>query len=236
MDLYSFSLSLDSNGIEIFTLNDAVKLTGQKKEVVISTLSRWVKQGKVIRLKKPFYSLKRIENKFLLQKLFPDTYIGLHSALEYYGSTTQRFTSLDLVTKKILYSQEAENVTVNFHKVRRNLFFGYTKVLFGNTGVFVSNIEKTLIDCTIFSSKVYLSETDSFISSFKDKIDPALLQLYLEKIHSSVLNKRVGYLLGRNQVMIDNLYMNGKYERLNPLLSDNGPKNKKWKLIINEDF
>ncbi|MBN1198624.1 MAG: hypothetical protein JXA23_04660, partial [Bacteroidales bacterium] len=90
MDFLSFSRSLDSHGLEIFTLNDAVKLTGQKKEVVISTLSRWVKQGKLFRLKKPFYSLKRIENKFLLQKLFPETYIGLHSALEYYGSTTQR--------------------------------------------------------------------------------------------------------------------------------------------------
>ncbi len=236
MDFFSFSQSLDSFGLEIFSLNDVVKLTGQKKEVVISTLSRWAKQGKIFRLKKPFYSLKRIENKFLLQKLFPETYIGLHSALEYYGSTTQRFTNLDLITNKVLYEQEVENVTVNFHKVRKNLFFGYKKMVFGNTDIFMSNIEKTLIDCLVFSSKVYLSETNSFISSFRDKINLEILTIYLNKLHSSVLNKRVGYLLERNQIMIDNLYTNGKYERLNPLLTDNGLKNKKWKLIINEDF
>jgi predicted transcriptional regulator of viral defense system len=236
MDFFSFSQSLESYGLEIFSLNDVVKLTGQKKEVVISTLSRWAKQGKIFRLKKPFYSLKRIENKFLLQKLFPETYIGLQSALEYYGSTTQRFTNLDLITNKVLYEQTVENVSVNFHKVRKNLFFGYKKVLFGNTDIFMSNIEKTLIDCLLFSSKVYLSETNSFILSHKDKISPEIIQLYLRKIHSSVLNKRVGYLLERNQIMIENRYMNGKYERLNPLLSDTGLKNKKWKLIINEDF
>jgi predicted transcriptional regulator of viral defense system len=236
MDFFSFAQSLDSYGLEIFSLNDVVKLTGQKKEVVISTLSRWVKQGKIFRLKKPFYSLKRIENKFLLQKLFPETYIGLYSALEYYGSTTQRFNNLDLITNKILYRQEVENVSVNFHKVRKNLFFGYTKVLFDNTDVFVSNVEKTLIDCVYFSSKVYLSETNSFISAFRDKINPDFIAMYLKKLQSPVLNKRVGYLLEKNQIKVDHLFINGKYDRLNTMLNATGQKDKKWKLIINEDF
>lgn len=236
MDFFSFSRSVETLGFEIFTLNDAVKVSGQKKAVVISALSRWVKQEKLFRVKNQYYSLKRIETHFLYQKLFPDTYIGLHSALEYYGSTSQRFTNLDLITKKVLYDQPVQNVTVNFHKVRKNLFFGYKKVRTGQTDVFISNLEKTLIDCTFFLSKVYLSETDAFISAFRDKINLEILQLYLNKVNSSVLNKRVGYLLERNHLLIHNLHINSKYERLNSMIDDNGHRDKKWKLIINEDF
>jgi predicted transcriptional regulator of viral defense system len=236
MDFLTLSRSIERHGFEIFTLNDVVKLTGQNKDVIISTLSRWVKQGKVFRLKNQYYSLRTIETKFLFQKLFLGSYIGLHSALEYYGSTTQRFNNLDLIVKKVLNDQEIANVLVTFHSIRKNLFFGYKKVLLGNTDVFISNIEKTLIDCTIFSSKVYLAETDSFIAAFKDKINLELLALYLNKLHSSVLNKRIGYLLERNHIIIDNSHINRKYERLNPMLGDSGPKEKKWKLIINEDF
>lgn len=236
MDFLSFYRSLETLGLEVFTLNDVVKLTGQRKEVVISTMSRWVKQEKIFRLKNKFYSLRRIENKFLYQKLFPGTYIGLHSALEFYGSTSQRFTNLDLVTDKVLNHQVVERVTVNFHKVRKDLFFGYKKVLTDNTEVFISNMEKTLIDCTFFLSKVYLSETDSFISAFIDKINPILLEHYLNKIDSPLLNKRIGYLLERNHIIIRNIRINGKYERLNSMLGDNGIRDKKWKLIINEDL
>jgi len=236
MDFFTLYRTLDDFGLEIFTVNDMVKITGQRKAVVINTLARWVSQGKIVRLKNQYYSLKRIENKFLLQKLFRNTYIGLYSALEYYGSTTQRFTNLDLITKNILKDQTVENIKVNFHKVKKNLFFGFTKVKINQTEVFISNIEKTIIDCTYFSSKVYLSEIHAFIVSHKDQIDTTSLVSYLNRINSPVLNKRVGYLLEKNRLSIDNITINNKYDRLNMNLEAQGAKDKKWKLIINENL
>ena len=113
---------------------------------------------------------------------------------------------------------------------------GYEKVIINNTQVFISNIEKTIIDCIYFSSKVYLSETDEFIKKNKKNINKILLATYLNKINSSVLNKRVGYLLERNNIILKKLKTNNKYEKLNKNLSANGVKDKKWKLIINEEF
>ena len=236
MDFFMLYKTLEEYGLEIFTLNDVIKLTGQRKDVVKNTLARLVKQKKIFRLKAGFYSLKEIENKFLFQRLFKDTYVGLYSALEFYGSTTQRFNNLDLISKNILNDYKVDDTKINFHNVKKELFFGYKKVRLSQTGIFVSNIEKTIIDTIYFSSKVYLSEITAFIQMNKEKIDSELLYNYLIKINSSVLNKRVGYMLEKNNIYIENLKINNKYERLNINLGNTGTKNKKWKLIINEDL
>ncbi len=234
MDFLSLQRKLEEFGLDIFTLNDVVKISGQKKEVVKSTLSRLVSQNKLFRLKKKYYSLRKIENKFQLQKLFTETYIGLHSALEFYGSTTQRFNNLDLITNKVLKTQSIEDTVVQFHKVKQGLFFGYEKIQINNVQVFISSIEKTIIDCTYFSSKVYLTEIDELIKKNKRKIKAAIITAYLNKINSSVLNKRVGYLLELNNIQLKNVMLNNKYEILNKNLSRTGTKNTRWKLIVNE--
>jgi len=236
MNYFSLRNYLEEIGLEIFTLNDVVKISEQKKEVVKSTLTRLVKQEKLFRLKPNYYSLRKIENKFLFQKLYPNTYIGLHSALEYYGTTTQRFNNLDIVTKKTLKKQIIENIEIDFHKMKNELFFGFKKIPFNNTEVFISNIEKTIIDCTIFSSKVYLSDINEFIRVSKEILNRELILNYLQKIDSSTLNKRVGYLFKLNGIDLNGLKINNKYERLNKNLDQRGPKDKKWKLVINEEF
>ncbi len=236
MDFFTLYRELEKFNLEIFTLNDVIKITGQKKEVVKSILTRLVNQKKLFRLKNKYYSLKEIENIFLFQKLFKETYIGLHAALEYYGSTTQRFNNLDLVTKNVLKDQIIKNTKITFHKVRNDIFFGYEKHRISKTDVFISNIEKTIIDCTYFSSKVYISEINSFINENKKEINTEKLTLYLKKIHSAVLNKRVGYLLERNGVSISDVEINNKYDRLNINLGASGTRDRRWKLIINENL
>ncbi len=116
------------------------------------------------------------------------------------------------------------------------MFFGYEKHRISNTDVFISNIEKTIIDCTYFSSKVYLTEINSFINENKKEINTEKLTLYLKKIHSAVLNKRVGYLLERNGISISDVEINKKYDRLNINLGASGTKDRRWKLIINENL
>jgi len=236
MDFFTLYREIEKYDLEIFTLNDVIKITGQKREVVQSTLTRLVSQKKLFRLKNKYYSLKEIENKFLFQKLFNETYIGLHAALEYYGSTTQRFNNLDLIAKNVLKDQIIGNTQVTFHKVKNDMFFGYEKHRLSKTDVFISNIEKTIIDCTYFSSKVYLSEISFFVDTYAQKINTERLTLYLKKIASAVLNKRVGYLLERSGILIGDIEINNKYDRLNINLGECGIRNRKWKLIINENL
>jgi len=236
MKYFTLRNYLEEIGLEIFTLNDVVKISEQKKEVVKSSLTRLVRQEKFYRLKANYYSLRKIENKFLFQKLYPNTYIGLYSALEYYGTTTQRDNNLDLITQKTLRNQNIENIEIDFHKMKNELFFGFKKIPFNNTEVFISNIEKTIIDCTIFSSKVYLSDINEFIRLNKEILNLELILNYLQKIDSSTLNKRVGYLFELNGIDLNGLEINNKYERLNKNLGQSGTKDTKWKLFINEEI
>ena len=57
MDYFSLQRNLEEFGLEIFTLNDIVKVTEQKKEVVKSTLTRLVKQRKIFRIKRLWKSI-----------------------------------------------------------------------------------------------------------------------------------------------------------------------------------
>ncbi|MDZ7776622.1 MAG: hypothetical protein U5L09_13925 [Bacteroidales bacterium] len=206
MEFFTLYRTLDDFGLEIFTVNDVVKITGQRKAVVINTLARWVSQGKIIRLKNQYYSVRSIENKFLFQNLYKNAYIGLYSALEYYGSTTQRFTNLDLITNKILKDQTVENIKVNFHKVKKNPFFGFTKVKINQTEVFISNTEKTIIDWTDFHPKYTCQRYNAFILSHKNQVNITSLVTYLNRINSPVLNKRVGISSGKKW-LINRLYL-----------------------------
>jgi len=234
MDFLTLQQNLQKLNLEIFSLNDLVKISGQKKSVIKSKLTLLVKQKKIFRLKKRYYSLTKIENKFQLQNTYRETYIAVHSALEYYESTTQRFNNLDLITHKIMNNQKIQDVSIQFHKVKKEAFFGFEKTNIGNVEIFISNIEKTIIDCIYFSSKVYLTETIDFIKKYKEKINVDLLVEYLNRINSSTLNKRTGYLLEMQGIKINDIIINNKYEKLNKNLSNKGIKNKKWKLIINE--
>ena len=236
MDFLTLQQQLNEHHLEIFTLNDIVKITGQKKEVVKSKLTILVKQAKILRLKKGYYTLSRIENKLQLQKIYPGTYISLHAALEYYGTTTQRFNTLDLITKNTLKEQTIGRTSIVFHKVKENMFFGYEKRTINNTEVFIADREKTIIDCTYFSSKVYLTDIRAFIRIQKEKIKREVVEAYLKKINSSTLNKRVGYLLEQEGIELRNLNINNKYEKLSKTLPNKGKKNRKWKLIINEEL
>lgn len=222
--------------LEIFTLNDLIKITNQTKDTLKSKLTILVKQKKIHRIKKGYYSLAKIDNKFQLQNTYKKTYIGLYSALEFYESSTQRYNNLDLINQKILNNQNIENTNITFHKIKESLFFGLRKEIINNTEVFISNIEKTIIDCLYFSSKIYLTDVIDFIRKYKNEINIKFLIIYLNKVNSSTLNKRIGYIFEKEGIKLINLKINNKYERLNINKSNKGIKNKKWKLIINEDI
>ena len=226
MKLMTLKEQLEKHNLKIFSINDVAKITEQNKHTMRVFLNRQVKNNHLTQLKKGYYAFKEI-NKFELNKLFKNTYIALNSALEYYQTTTQRYINLELISKNTLKNQTIENIKINIHKTKH--FFGYEKVIINNTEVFISNKEKTLIDCLLFS--VYLTEINEFIK--KSSLNINKLKQYLNQINSSTLNKRIGYLLELNNMKID-LKINNKYEKLNKDLKITNKKNKKWKLIINE--
>jgi predicted transcriptional regulator of viral defense system len=236
MNYALFIKKLHEIELNTFTLNDAVKIMDAKKQVIKSILSRWVKEKKIIRLKRNYYTLRKVTSKFELQQIFQDTYVGLYSALEFYGSTNQRFNNIDLISKKKLKNTTILSTKINFNFVNKKMFFGFEKEVINNNSLFISSKEKTIIDCVYFSSKVYLTEINDFIRKEKENLNKEKIITYLNKVNSSTLNKRVGFLLEENEIILTGIKINKKLTKLNKNLSKNGKINKKWNLIINEEF
>lgn len=234
MNFLKLSRELRERGLEIFSINDVIKITGESNETVRMFLTRHVKNNNIFKIKRGYYSLNKIENKFKLAKVVEDAYISLNSALEYYQTTTQRFRDLDLISNKRIRNMNAGEIELNVHKVEDKMFFGYEKTDVGDTTVFISNSEKTLIDCIYFSDIVYLGEIKKFIEVMKNKLDLEKIKRYLKKINNLSLNKRTGYLLELCGLDIGKMKINNKYTRLNKNLEKKGELNKKWKMIVNE--
>jgi len=236
MQLIQLQKELSKLNLIIFTLNDVVKITGQKKEIVKVFLSNQVAKNNIYRLKRNYYSFEQITNKFQLAKIYSESYLALNSSLEFYETTTQQYNTIELISKKTLISKKVDDIKIKIHKVKDILFFGYEKKIIDNIEFFVSNIEKTIIDCVYFSNKVYLSEILQFIRLKKNEIDKNKIARYLNNVNSSILIKRVGYLLELENIAIEGIDINSKYEKLNKNLGSKGLRNKRWKLIINEEL
>lgn len=224
----------------VFSINDACKITGKGKEYTRLFLFRMKKNGKIMEIERGKYGLPANPFSVASNIIFP-SYISFFSGLSYYGKTTQMpriFFVAALESKKSIKLKDYE---VKFVKLKQNRFFGYKREEYGGKVVFAGEIEKVILDCLLLPKYCPIKETFFAIeNSINEKsLNINKLIEYTKKIKSSVLAKRLGYLLELANVnKFEKLkpLINSKYERLNPLLKESKNKNKKWKIIINENL
>lgn len=225
---------LESLGMKIFSINDIAKITNKSKDYLKVYLQNHIKKGNLEVLKKGNYTFYNL-TKYELSSMYSNSYISLYSALEYYNLTTQLYTQLDLISLKQIKKIKIDNTIIEFHKISNNKFFGFNKEKYRNGNIFIADYEKLIIDCILFF--VSINEINEAIIKIKEKLNIEKIIIYLNKINNNILNKRLGYLLDINGIDIFNkIKIMKNYEKLNQKLKKNGMKNKKWKLIINEEF
>lgn len=134
-----------------FTLNDLVKIFNIGKKSLKIALNRWVKNGKILRLRKNAYILPdKISNvKKIASELYQPCYLSFESALNEYGILSQvpytlTFTTNNKPKKMIIAGQKIE-----FRQIKKELFFGYELC----NGIFIASPEKSLADQLYFISK-----------------------------------------------------------------------------------
>jgi predicted transcriptional regulator of viral defense system len=119
-------------------------------------LSRLVKSGSIIRLKRGLYVLAQrlnyssLEEKFLLANLIqPASYISFMTALSFYEVTTQLQRNFIesagyLRTKEV----EAGGNLFNYVKIKKDIYFGFIKT----SGYFIATPEKAFLDAFYLKS------------------------------------------------------------------------------------
>lgn len=152
-------------------------------------LSRLAKKGKLIRIKKDHYILPNTDLMKIATKLYPG-YLCLDSALYDYNLLEYENFLIKIATKNVRKKYLVGKYTLNYIPFKKQ-FYGFIE----KSGKNISTIEKTIIDCFLFSRYI------SYQVIFKALVDLDVKQfnwkyfLNLTKILSNSDRQRIGYML-----------------------------------------
>jgi predicted transcriptional regulator of viral defense system len=140
------------------------------------SLHRLCKKGYLKRIIKGiYYNPENLEDYYQLALKIHDGYIGLTSALKYYGLTDYEDFTIFVMTEKIYRKVDIENYSIRLIPLG-DMYDGYIK----KDGIKISSIEKTFFDCflrikylnySILTKAIYDAKNvnwDKFLKYFDD--------------------------------------------------------------------
>lgn len=237
MNIVKFIKTLGEFEKPIFTVNDAARILDTDKEYARLYLHRLKSKGVMLAVERNKYSLADTHSYAIASNLVFPSYISFLTAMHYYGATTQIPGTIYIASTSSKKSLDFEGYSINFIKLKKERFFGYSRVKFQNKFIFMAEKEKMIIDSLLLPQYCPIDETMRALGDKDLKID-SLIE-YGIRMDSIVTLKRLGFLLELKGIDVfaqlkDKL--NAKYDPLTPFLPGKGEKNRKWKLIINEVF
>ena len=231
MNFDSFHDVLEKEGIAVFSSKDAARIIGKPQGYTKLFLSRLAKRGMVQRVERGKYCLRGTWELVVASNLVYPSYISFLSALAFHKLTTQIPVQAQVVCTRQKKGINFGNVRIEFVRLKKAAFFGFRR--FGD--LFVAEPEKAIIDGLYVPERVPLPEI--FYALKSGELNTGKLCEYADRLGSSVVKRRLGFLLEKAGIKIGSRLQAGKttrYAVLNPFLGSTGEKNRNWKLIINE--
>ena len=179
-------------------------------------LARWVKAGRLIRLRRGLYALappyrKRDPHHFLVSnRLSRPSCVSLHSALAFHGLIPEAVTVTTGVTTRRPERLATPLGEFEFRHIKKELFFGYSAVDVapGQTAL-VARAEKALLDLVYLTAGV---EGRAYLEGLRlqglDDLKAGVLEDYAARFESPKIERAAGEIerLARRQA--------GEYEKL----------------------
>jgi predicted transcriptional regulator of viral defense system len=131
----------------------------------------------------------------LASRIASPYYIGYGTAATHYGFTTQLRNVIWLVTPQNLRDRHIQDAQVRIVKPTPRKFFGFAAVDVYGYEVMMSDREKTVIDCIDRPDRAGgVGEAAIILGAASGKLDWLKLVDYLDRIGSSSLARRLGWL------------------------------------------
>ena len=183
-----------SHGIDVFDINDLVKIYGKPKSYVSKVLSR---SKNVNRLERGKYFFVGADFYEIASNIVFPSYVSLLPAFSYYGLTEQEPVVFSIVSLKRHKNMVAEGKKIEFLSIRRDRFFGYKK----NNNAFIAEPEKAILDALYFN-RLAFSYTEEAVKNGIDAgvLDATKLKEYALRFKSSTLINKVGFILESNDI------------------------------------
>lgn len=204
------------------------------------------KLGWLVRLKKGLYvvitdigSLKSNDVSIytICNALNKDSYISFENALQYHGLFNQMLSTAGAVTFKRARKYKIKDSGIKFFKIKKSLYFGFTREKSDIGLVNIAQKEKAILDMLYFSSnKYYINLIWEKFKEYKNDFDFNLLKGYAKKFNLSII-RQVGFFLDRLNIDTQDLaeMVKGKtsYSRMT---KDSSNFDSKWRLYFNDGF
>ena len=173
MKTLNFIKKLQNFSRDYFTIADLEKITGLARPSLRVALSRFTKQGVLVRLKRGIYALESSSLKIekIANQLYYPSYLSFESALSYYGILSQIPYTQTFATTKPPKRFTLGETEIEFRQLKKELFFGYTL----KDSIYIAEPEKALLD------QLYMTS--------RGKAMLTVEELDLRMIKSSVLKK-----------------------------------------------
>ena len=164
-----------------------------------NTISRWVKEGKLIQLRQGMYAFPESKQDgdapfYIANKLYAPSYISIHSALAFYGMIPEAVVQITSVSSRKTSFFENELGQFSYHTIKKEAMFGYTieRSAFHPTwGMLIAEREKAILDL-LYLYPQYTSKQDMLdLRLDLDDIDLARLDAYTEQYGVKALERRV---------------------------------------------
>lgn len=200
--------------------------------------------GWFLRIKKGLYliienltsrSISDMSLPLIAQAINKESYISLHSALNYYQMFDQYAKTIAVVNYKISKKYKFENHEFHFVKIAKKYFFGFTQIRQDGKLLNIATKEKALIDY-LYLDKSFYSASLAFekIKSRKDEIDFTKLQDYALKYGASI-QRKVGFILDQTGIDSSRLLKNVKQQKgFSKFTKESKVFNTKWRLYYDD--
>jgi predicted transcriptional regulator of viral defense system len=241
--------TLLSQGKELFTSSDINKYffngTGSHFQIY-RVVKRLEEKGLLKRIQRGKFILLNTSNGaqfnpfVLAMHLIKPAAVAYWSALHYYGLTEQIPQTVFVMSTARKRSIAQLKPDFRFITVNKKKFFGIKKEWIGHLSFYITELEKTIVDCfdcpqlcggIVECSKALLNASN---------VNYDLLLNYLYLINNSAALKRIGFVseIIHNKKILEKLnekqnLISTKYSLLDPSLSNQGQYNSKWRLRIN---
>ena len=230
----------------IFTIEEAVKITGLGKNTLKVLLSRLEKRGWIERIEKGKYIIiplgaEKAEytlHEFIIGSLLvKPSAIAYWSALNYHGFTEQIPNTVFVQTTARKKRQDLRVFGVRYKivRIKPGKFFGVEKVWIEEFQVPITDREKTVVDC--LDKPRYCGGIIEVAKAFREELDTEKLREYALRMNNSAVIRRLGYLCDYFGVNIELPKPKTRnYILLDPTMLGEGNVDSKWRVIVNVEL
>ncbi len=203
-------------------------------------ISLLAKIGWLLRIKKGLYVIvtdfstlgfNDLSIYLIIKALNENSYISFESALQHHGIFDQMLSVIESVTYERARKYKFQNTKIDFLKIKKKLYFGFSSERIESDFVNIADIEKVILDMLYFRKNSYnVSIIWEKLNEYKRDFDFKKLIKYAKRFNDSIV-RQIGFLLDKLGVETEDLYQIIKGKNSYSIMThDSNQFNSRWRL------